>query len=510
MRFGSNYGIFTGNHQKMDFDLDSIKKFYQFKSKKKNTSFQNISEEIAIDLDLDFLFFKLDNTFSKIGRQYLYSKFRIIEKENDPFFGNYTEFFKDKKDDFIENELKKLNNHKDYETIHLIENEIFVNKNYLNFAKISLLVLILIIVLSFFAKQMFLFLVPLFLANAFFHYKNKNYVEYYNSIIWRIQKTLSAAKKISKKNTLFKTEYKNIKLKKLENSIWTTYLTNQLAKNEFLVVFWLISETIQIVFNLEIFDFNRKVKILNRSKQELFKIFEYIGKIDSAINIAKIQKEYDICIPKFNHEKRIDILGIYHPLIENCIKNDLQLFGKSIILTGSNMSGKTSFMRSFAVNSIVAQSFGFCFAEKFEVPFMQILSSISIHDDISENKSYYLEEVLRVKKFLETDSEFNLILIDEIFKGTNTKERIAISKAVLKSLNLPHNIIFITTHDLEIANFLKNFNYELYYFAEEVTDNQMKFTYKLHVGINSKTNAIKILELCNYPKNIIEESYKLL
>ena len=492
----------------MDFDLNSIKKFYLFKSKKEDIFFQNISEETSIDLDLDFLFFKIDKTFSKIGRQYFYSKFRLIEKEKDIVLEKYTSHFEEKIDKSIENELKKLNKHKDYEIIELIQTDVIINKKYLSFAKLSLLALILIVILSFFTKQILVFTIPLFLVNAFFHYKNKNYVEYYNSVITRLQKTLSVAKKISKKNVLFQTEYQNISLKKLERSIWSASVTNQFANNEFLVIFWLISEVLQIAFNLEIFAFSKRVKILNNSKQELLKVFEYIGKIDSAITIAKIKGKYKNCVPIFNNEKHLEITGIYHPLIDNCVKNDVSISKNSMVITGSNMSGKTSFMRSIAINAIMAQTFGFCFAEKYEAPKMQILSSISINDDIGESKSYYLEEVLRVKNFLTADSSiFNLILIDEIFKGTNTKERIAISKAVLKSLNSEKNMVFITTHDLEIAKFLSDYDYKLYYFAEDVDENQLNFTYKLHSGINPKTNAIKILELYNYPKNIIEEAY---
>ncbi|MDR2204910.1 MAG: hypothetical protein LBE36_01960, partial [Flavobacteriaceae bacterium] len=82
----------------MDFDLNSIKKFYHFKSKEHKSFFQNIPEEISVDLYLDLVFFKLDRTFSKIGKQYFYSKFRIIEKDEDEFFKNYTKYFHNKND----------------------------------------------------------------------------------------------------------------------------------------------------------------------------------------------------------------------------------------------------------------------------------------------------------------------------------------------------------------------------------------------------------------------------
>lgn len=493
-----------------DFDLNSINKYFKFKCSNVNNYFQIISEDTSMDLDLDFLFFKLDKTLSKIGKQFFYSKFKIIDKENDIYFEKYQEYFQNNKYDDIELNLKKLNKYKDYEVIELIKNDIIVNNKYLSYAKLSTIMFFIVLLMSIFIKQMLLFTIVLFVINLYFHYKNKSYVEYYNQIISRLQKTISIAYNIHKINPIFKEEYNKINLKKLKRSIWMTNVSNQFSNNELLVIFWLLFEIIQIIFNLEIFIFNKNVKILNNSKQELLNVFEFIGKIDASINIYKIKSEYSTCKPVFINDKSIKINKIYHPLIENCIKNDLNLINNSIAITGSNMSGKTSFMRTVASNIIIAESLGFCFAEKMEIPFMKVLSSISIQDDINENKSYYLEEVLRIKSFLEFKDSYNLILIDEIFKGTNTTERIAISKTVLKYLNSDKNIVFITTHDLEIANYLKNYKYDLYYFSEDINNDELKFTFKLNLGLNPNTNAIKILKLYNYPKEIIEESYNQL
>lgn len=491
----------------MDFDLHSIKKYYIFK---KNDSgvFQNIPDETAEDLNLDLLFAELDRTKSKIGRQYLYSKFRLITENRDPFLERYVEYFQKNDTAAAEKELGKLNKIHDYEIIDLIDNDIFINQKYLNYARLSLVLFFMILICGLFIKQVLIFLVPLFLVNAYYHYANKNYVEYYNVIISRLYSTISVARNISKTKHLAE-EYKDIDLKKLIRVIRSSNVTEQLAKNEFLIIFWLLLEIARIIFNLEIFGFRRKVNILNTSKVNLLKVYDYVGKIDTSINLCKIKHEYLVCSPVFKNEKTMLVKGLYHPLIDNCIQNNLEISDSGIVLTGSNMSGKTSFMRSLAVNAIVAQAFGFCFSSQYEAPFMRILTSISIQDNINENKSYYLEEVLRIKSFLE-EPGYNLILIDEIFKGTGTRERIAISKAVLKAINSDRNLVCITTHDLEIAYFLKENNYDLYYFSEEIHKDKLQFTYTLNKGINQKPNAIRILEMYKYPLEIIEESYQLL
>ena len=340
------------------------------------------------------------------------------------------------------------------------------------------------------------------------HYLNKNYVDYYNSIIFRLQSAITVSEKIGRISKL-QEEYDKINLKRIKKVMRFANLESAIVTNEYLSVLWIFTEIFRILFLLEIFSFRKKVNALEVSRKELLKMFEFIGKTDTSINLLKIQEDYNICKPIFVEEKKLRLTNIYHPFIENCVQNSLELQNESIAITGSNMSGKTSFMRSVAINVVFAQNFGFCFADFYSGPKMKIYSSISVHDDISENKSYYLEEVLRIKKFLEDRNQFALILIDEIFKGTNTKERIAISKSVLQNLNNEKNIVFVTTHDLEIAMFLKDNNYELFYFDEEVNNNQLSFPYKLKNGINEKTNAIRILEMYDYPKNIVENAKNL-
>jgi len=110
---------------------------------------------------------------------------------------------------------------------------------------------------------------------------------------------------------------------------------------------------------------------------------------------------------------------------------------------------------------------------------MRLLSSIRISDDIAEGTSYYLQEVLTVKRFLEAsqDSVPCLFALDELFKGTNTTERIAAGKAVLSHLNRGPHIVLVSTHDIELAELLDSDGYELHHFREEVVDGQLVFDY---------------------------------
>lgn len=174
------------------------------------------------------------------------------------------------------------------------------------------------------------------------------------------------------------------------------------------------------------------------------------------------------------------------------------------------MSGKTSFIKTIGINVITGLTLNTCFAEHFSMPGMKVYSAIRIHDDLMNSKSYYFEEVLTIKEIIGRSKEKppGLFLLDEIFKGTHTIERISAGKAVLSSLSKENNIVFVSTHDIELADLLKN-EYELYHFSEKVGNKTVDFDYKLKKGKLKNRNAIKILQINDYPENIIEEAIEL-
>jgi DNA mismatch repair ATPase MutS len=151
-----------------------------------------------------------------------------------------------------------------------------------------------------------------------------------------------------------------------------------------------------------------------------------------------------------------------------------------------------------------------CFADIFEIQKQRIYSAIRISDDLLNSKSYYFEEVLTIKEMIDHSNENvpSLFLLDEIFKGTNTIERISAGKAVLSSLAKNNSTTFVSTHDIELAELL-NDEYELFHFSEIVDNSTVAFDYKLKNGKLKNRNAIRILQLNDYPKEIIDEAMKI-
>ena len=268
-------------------------------------------------------------------------------------------------------------------------------------------------------------------------------------------------------------------------------------------------ELVKALFLIEPLVLYNVLKELDSKRSEVQQVYEFIGELDVAISISFLRNDVPyFCFPKLtSQKKRITATEVYHPLIYQSIPNSIDLNERSALLTGSNMSGKTTFIRTIGINAITAQTINTCFAEEFNAPVLKIHSAVRISDDLLSEKSYYFEEVLTVKYLLEesTSGFQNLFLLDELFKGTNTVERIASGKAVLAYLDKGPNIVFVATHDLELAELLEN-KFSLYHFTEVVQDGAIAFDYKIKTGNLRNTNAIRILELNGYPREVTDEA----
>jgi DNA mismatch repair ATPase MutS len=286
----------------------------------------------------------------------------------------------------------------------------------------------------------------------------------------------------------------------------TTLLTN-----EYFLAIWMFIELIKVLFNIEYIIFNSFIDGVTKEKDSIEELFVFLGELDSAIATASLKScDIETCTPVFTNEKQISAEAITHPLLDDCISNDLYIQDKSVLITGSNMSGKTTFIRAIAINSLVAQTLNVCFSKTYKAPFFKLYSSIRIADDVLKSTSYYLEEVLAIKELIDAskDEAPCLFILDELFKGTNTIERISSGKGILTYLGKRNNIVFVSTHDLELAEMLEENSYDLYHFSEKIGGTTLVFDHKIKAGKLKTRNAIKILELYDYPEEIILDAQK--
>ncbi|MTI71592.1 MAG: hypothetical protein FH751_15200 [Firmicutes bacterium] len=270
-----------------------------------------------------------------------------------------------------------------------------------------------------------------------------------------------------------------------------------------------IADYFNIAFLVKEINFLMISRQMHEHKKEIIEIYNLIGELDAVLSICRYRKELNYyCEPNIeDNEEEIKISDMYHPLIENPTPNSISTI-KDIAITGSNMSGKSTFLRTIGLNVLFAQSICTSLSKEHRTRFYRLLTSISLNDDILESKSYFLMEAEAIKRMvnLKDDNYHSLILIDEIFKGTNPIERLSASIELLNLLSLGNTKVFVATHDLQILSKLVKYDY--YYFTENVTKESLEFDYKIRKGVTSTRNAIKILEFIKYPEDIITKINK--
>ena len=188
-----------------------------------------------------------------------------------------------------------------------------------------------------------------------------------------------------------------------------------------------------------------------------------------------------------------------HPLLveEAMVDNDALLEGELRVITGSNMSGKTTYLRCVGVNLVLAYAGACVCASQAKLSMMRLFTSMRIKDDMSEGVSTFYAEVLRIKHMVDYSrtGQPMLALIDEIFKGTNSADRIVGAKGVLTALLKDWVIAMVSTHDFELCNMEENSRVVNYHFDEYFEDEKLKFEYRLKKGPCTTTNALHILKM---------------
>ena len=225
------------------------------------------------------------------------------------------------------------------------------------------------------------------------------------------------------------------------------------------------------------------------------------SEMEVLMSLATIgQTREDYCFPVLREGKEpyLKAEGLTSLLVTKGVGNDVELTAGTTIITGANMSGKTTWIRTLAGAVMLAYAGAPVCARSFEVSGLTVLTSIRVNDDISEGLSTFYAELLRLKGMIERTErgETLLICIDEIFKGTNSNDRVSGAKEAIRRLTTDNNITLVTTHDFELCEMakenahIKNSHFEEYYEGEEI-----KFDYKLREGRTHTTNAKYLLRL---------------
>lgn len=317
----------------------------------------------------------------------------------------------------------------------------------------------------------------------------------------------------------------------------------------------LIIQYINLFFHIDVIHYNSMILEARKHRDAIMELYEDLGRLDAAIAAASFAASLpyscvmDVNAPAEMQEKEdrhasaeascfagsrsecarmdrdyaannkkkadrrafIEAVDMVHPLLTHPVPNSISA-ERGILLTGSNASGKSTFLKTAAICQILGQAIDTVPARSFRAPFFRIYSSMALADNLSGGESYFVVEIRSLGRICAAarDAENEnatpvLGFIDEVLRGTNTIERIAASAEILASLDAPGTLIFAATHDTELTGML-DAHYTNMHFGESVEDGDVRFDYKLKEGRADTRNAIRLLSVSGYEPAVVKKA----
>jgi hypothetical protein len=471
------------------------------------------------DLDMDDIFLLMNNTQTSIGEEYLYAFLRkpSFSKEDLEERNRLMKFFtaNEEKRIIVQTKLHPIGKQtviSVYEYINRLgEKEVKSNvPHYL-------------MILGLLASIGIIFIYPpvggvltlvMIVNNIMQYYKEKAQIENYLMLVAYIYRLLDGAKAIYQMNIPEIITYTDT-LKKdcatfhafQKGSSW---VTPKSPSGDF---FSAVLDYVRMLTHIDLIKYNQLLRFFKNNRDTLNRIYTNIGFLDAIIAAASFRELLPYycepvlsLIPKqetYREEKpSICAEDLYHPLIGQPIANSISEH-RSVLITGSNASGKSTFIKTLAINAILAQTIYTSTSKSYSGSYFIIYSSMALRDSLFNKESYYMVEIKSLKRILNVINEDIPVLcfIDEVLRGTNTLERIAASSRILADIASKNALVFAATHDIELTHILEK-HYSNYHFQERIEDNEVLFDYKLYEGKAVSKNAIKLLDMLKFPKEI--------
>ena len=263
---------------------------------------------------------------------------------------------------------------------------------------------------------------------------------------------------------------------------------------------------------LDLIAFERLKRIFLRQREDVLALHDALGRVDAAISVASWRRTLPVWAePELdfsqNAPRAVNAEGIVHPLLDHPVPNDL-CAARSLLVTGSNASGKSTYLKAVMLCALLGQSVCACPASAYRAPAFLIFTSMTLKDDLLAGESYYIAEMRAVKRILD---HLNgplpvLCAVDEVLRGTNTVERIAASCEILAALDRAGALCVAATHDIELCGLL-NGQYENMHFEERIEDGRMLFDYRIRPGKAVTRNAISLLKVIGLDQAIIDGAH---
>lgn len=465
---------------------------YQFNLRRKNYSDTLIDDKTWTDLDMDTLFHKSNFNFTAIGEMKWYATLRKMFTINNKKLVNQ---FKD--------EQFRVNVSYHLALIGKVVYPLFpdqikpVKRNNLFMLCPFLPLLGAIIIFINISLGILVILFSILLNIGLSAYLKKSYSQDLKSIFYT-SKVIKHSYSLSKiKGTpSINIDFQQFKLAR-SLSGFIGKADDQDIGGTFIMLF-------KMSFMLDYFFFHIIQFTYIKHQEELLQCYDYISTLDNHYSLVMYRRTlHTYCEPSIIKDKQqITFSNLLHPLLTEAVPNSLNI-KHNILLTGSNASGKSTFMKAVATNLILAQTLNTATAKAFSYKPGLVYTSMANTDDILSGDSYFMTELKSIRRLFNIkNNQLVYCFIDEIFKGTNTTERIAASESVLNYLDTEkHYKVIAATHDIELSEYLKA-NYENYHFNESIENNQIYFDYKIKKGKANTRNAIELLRITQFPEKV--------
>ena len=495
-------------------DLDHIPGFYL----KHKEGFQ-IDDTTWNDLNMDGVFARMNYCLSASGEEYLYYLLRTPRQKDDfESQEKHVDFFQKNHDarrslQLAYAKIGRRIRYSIYDYIDYLDNGIDISnkRHYL------MLVLMALSIIGCFINFSisFLVLIALMVTNIITYFRIKGDIEPYLATYSYIIRVIQATDYFeAKKYPELDDDIEQMKeaAKELRPFIRGSYiLMSSMGTNSGGNPLEVLIDYLRMATHVDLIKFNQMYKHITEHKDALDKILTLTGKLEAEISVACFRESVKdrFCIPVFVG-KEYNAQNLFHPLIENPVDNDI-CADKGILITGSNASGKSTFLKTCAINTIFAQTIHTVLASMYRAPFYRVYSSMALKDDIFGGDSYYIVEIKSIKRILDAASEEGsevLCFVDEVLRGTNTVERIAASCEILKTFAKQEVMCFAATHDIELTSLLSEY-FGIYHFEGDVSDNDVHFDYKIKNGPATTRNAIKLLKVLGYDDSIVDNAQSL-
>ena len=513
------YGAENNREYKSDELNAHISMYYR-----KHEAGHQIDDITWNDLNLDDVYRKINYSHSAAGDEYLYYKLRtpVQRTEELEHFESHVRYFMEHEEERVAMQVQfarlgRMGKYSLYEYLDYLDT--LGERNSIRY--------FLAIILVFLAVSMMFYSTPIGLCalliilcrNMIFYFKEQKEIEPYITSFHYISRLLAAAdsiagvpvEEIAKERKTLKDGYRAMENFRKNSFIVLSGNGRVTTSSNFLEV---MLDYLKMIFYLDLIKFNQMLRAVRTHQDEIDNLVTVIGALESAVVVGEYRTSLngEYCVPELLKESDVFLKmeQLYHPLLNNPVKNDIEV-KRGVLLTGSNASGKSTFLRAAALNVILAQTIHTSLAASYRASVFQVYSSMSLQDDLESGDSYYMVEVKSIRRILERVREAEksrqhvLCFVDEVLRGTNTVERIAASTQILRALAGENAVCFAATHDLELTNLLADV-YDNYHFEEEIAEDDIFFPYRLQKGPAVSRNAIALLKALGYEDELVADA----